>query len=303
MTGARRSRRRPASKAEGLREQPLNRLGGTCHLGGGARKRLALGDTTLQLPPLVFCQSPGRSPRRRRRQDFSNVAACNPTKVACRLRCPALPSIAGTRRSIPILHTPYVINWTIGYQREIWSERDRSPLRRQSRQQPVAQLQHQRDEHHREWLPRRVPERAAQSRHQPRQRPHRLRQPGAAGPGRAPALRHGFRAARLGPRGGSGEPATRNGNVRHAAAAGPGRTACEHARRRLPLPVSHGRQRACQGARHRGYNASAPYPINIFQTNPYGAGSQMRQLTDEASSKYDALQLQFRKRYQPAVSA
>ena len=59
---------------------------------------------------------------------------------------------------------------------------------------------------------------------------------------------------------------------------------------------------ALPGCTSRGYNASAPYPINIFQANPYGAGSQMRQLTDEASSKYDSLQLQFRKRYSQGVS-
>ena len=41
---------------------------------------------------------------------------------------------------------------------------------------------------------------------------------------------------------------------------------------------------ALPGCTSRGYNAPAPYPINIFQANPYGAGSQMRQLTDEASS-------------------
>ena len=47
----------------------------------------------------------------------------------------------------------------------------------------------------------------------------------------------------------------------------------------------------------RGYNAPGAYPINFFQANPIAAGSVVRQLTDEASSKYDALQLQFRQRY------
>jgi acyl-coenzyme A synthetase/AMP-(fatty) acid ligase len=40
------------------REQPLNRLRGTSHGGGGAGKRLALCDTSLQFPPLVVTQSP-----------------------------------------------------------------------------------------------------------------------------------------------------------------------------------------------------------------------------------------------------
>jgi hypothetical protein len=47
----------------------------------------------------------------------------------------------------------------------------------------------------------------------------------------------------------------------------------------------------------RGYAAAGPYPINFFQANPFGAGANMRQLTDESSSKYDALQVTFRKRY------
>ena len=59
---------------------------------------------------------------------------------------------------------------------------------------------------------------------------------------------------------------------------------------------------ALAGCTSRGYNAAAPYPINFFQANPYGAGQNMRQLTDEASSKYDSLQLQFRKRYTRGIS-
>lgn len=47
----------------------------------------------------------------------------------------------------------------------------------------------------------------------------------------------------------------------------------------------------------RGYNVAGPYPINFFQANPFGAGQNMRQLSDESESKYDSLQLQFRKRY------
>jgi hypothetical protein len=52
----------------------------------------------------------------------------------------------------------------------------------------------------------------------------------------------------------------------------------------------------------RGYNATGPYPINVFQLNPFAAGSAMRILTDESSSKYDSLQLQFRQRYRRGMS-
>ena len=37
-----------------------------------------------------------------------------------------------------------------------------------------------------------------------------------------------------------------------------------------------GRQRPARDARRRGYNAAGPYPINVFQANPFAAGSNMR---------------------------
>jgi hypothetical protein len=52
----------------------------------------------------------------------------------------------------------------------------------------------------------------------------------------------------------------------------------------------------------RGYNAAGPYAINFFQANPFAAGSTMRLLSDESSSKYDALQLQFRQRYNAGLT-
>jgi hypothetical protein len=52
----------------------------------------------------------------------------------------------------------------------------------------------------------------------------------------------------------------------------------------------------------RGYNAPGPYPINFFQANPFAAGDAVRLLTDEASTEYDALQLQFRQRYHSGLN-
>jgi hypothetical protein len=51
-----------------------------------------------------------------------------------------------------------------------------------------------------------------------------------------------------------------------------------------------------------GFNAPGLYPINVFQPNPFAAGSAVSLLTDEASSKYDALQLQFRQRSRAGLS-
>jgi hypothetical protein len=52
----------------------------------------------------------------------------------------------------------------------------------------------------------------------------------------------------------------------------------------------------------RGYNAAGPYAISFFQANPFAAGSTVRLLSDENSSKYDALQLQFRQRYNAGLT-
>ena len=51
-----------------------------------------------------------------------------------------------------------------------------------------------------------------------------------------------------------------------------------------------------------GYNAPGVQPINFFQANPFAAGNAVRLLTDEARSKYDSLQMQFRQRYHNGIS-
>jgi hypothetical protein len=56
------------------------------------------------------------------------------------------------------------------------------------------------------------------------------------------------------------------------------------------------------GCASRGFDAPGAYPINFFQANPFAAGDftgsqNTRLLNDEASSEYDALQLQYRQRY------
>ncbi len=45
------------------------------------------------------------------------------------------------------------------------------------------------------------------------------------------------------------------------------------------------------------YDAPGPYPINVFQANPYAAGRGINLLTDDGHSKYNGLQLQYRQRY------
>ena len=59
---------------------------------------------------------------------------------------------------------------------------------------------------------------------------------------------------------------------------------------------------ALPGCTSRGYNAPGPYPINVFQANPFAAGSAVRLMTDESTSEYDALQMQYRQRYRAGFS-
>ena len=51
-----------------------------------------------------------------------------------------------------------------------------------------------------------------------------------------------------------------------------------------------------------GYSAAGAYPINFFQVNPYAAGNSVRKLTDESRSSYQSLQMQFRQRYHNGLS-
>ena len=132
---------------------------------------------------------------------------------------------------------------------------------------------------------------------------HRLREPRPAGPGRRcrSSTRRSARAARS-----AAVPAASgftNGTFITQLAAGAGGPAGEHARRRLPLPLRDGRQRAARLHAAAATTRPGPYPINVFQANPVRRGQQQcAVLTDEAQSKYDALQLQFRQRYSRGIS-
>jgi hypothetical protein len=46
-----------------------------------------------------------------------------------------------------------------------------------------------------------------------------------------------------------------------------------------------------------GYNAAGPYPMNFFQVNPYGIPGALNLVDDGSYSRYQAIQLQFRRRY------
>ena len=51
-----------------------------------------------------------------------------------------------------------------------------------------------------------------------------------------------------------------------------------------------------------GFNAPGPYPINLFQANPFAAGRAVTLLNDDGWSRYNGLQLQFRQRYRKSLN-
>lgn len=53
----------------------------------------------------------------------------------------------------------------------------------------------------------------------------------------------------------------------------------------------------------RNYNAPGPYPINLFQANPYAIGGGLNWIDDNSSTKYHGLQLQLRRRLWKGASA
>jgi len=53
----------------------------------------------------------------------------------------------------------------------------------------------------------------------------------------------------------------------------------------------------------RNFNAPGPYPMNIFQVNPYAIGGNLNWVDDNSYSKYHGLQLQLRRRLTAGLTA
>src|SRR5262249_40453 len=53
----------------------------------------------------------------------------------------------------------------------------------------------------------------------------------------------------------------------------------------------------------RGYNAPGPYPINFFYVNPFATGGNLQLVDDGSYTRYNAMQLQLRRRYSQGVTA
>jgi hypothetical protein len=52
----------------------------------------------------------------------------------------------------------------------------------------------------------------------------------------------------------------------------------------------------------RGYDAAGPYPMNVFLVNPYSIGGALRLVDDDSFTRYQAMQLQLRRRYTDGLS-
>jgi len=207
----------------------------------------------------------------------------------------------------PNIRTPYVLNWTIGYQRELWRD-------------AALELRYVGNRGHRLWRGFNLNEvnifengflqefRNAQRNLQINLENGRTGFANNGLPGQA-ALPI-FDAA-FGSRGSQGPVAANSGYTNgtfltQLQQGQAGRLANALAVNSIYLCRIVGS--ALPACNTLGFNAPGPYPINLFQPNPFAAGSQTGQisgtnvLTDESSSKYNALQVQFRQRYHGGLS-
>jgi hypothetical protein len=221
--------------------------------------------------------------------------AVNPTEFAFPVPMSRFTFARGHATIDPDIRTPYVLNWTVGYQRELWSD-------------AAIEVRYVGNRGHNLWRSYNLNEvnifeNGFLQQFTNAQRNLQINQAnGLSGfannglPGQAAIPI--FDAA-FGPRGGqnalpAGSGYTNGTFVTLLQQGQAGRLAntlggtaiymCRIVGSQLP---------ACNNL---GYNAGGAYPINLFQANPFAAGSLTRILTDESKSRYDGLQLQFRQR-------
>jgi hypothetical protein len=202
----------------------------------------------------------------------------------------------------PDLRTPYVLNWTVGYQRELWSN-------------AALELRYVGNRGHRLWRGYTLNEtnviengfvqefRNAQRNLDINVANGRTGFANGGLPGQVPLPI--FDAA-FGSRGAQAPVAAASGYnngtfITQLQQGQAGRLAHTLASNSLYLCRMVGSALPACGT--LGFNAAGPYPINVFQANPFAANTaattntnHANLLSDESSSKYDALQIQFRQR-------
>ena len=175
------------------------------------------------------------------------------------------------------MKSPMIVNWTLGYQREIWRD-------------AALEIRYVGNRGSNLWRFYNINEtniiennfvqefRNAQREpgDQRGERPHGLRQQRAARPGRAADLRYGVRSARIAACASPPRPATSNAtfitNLQHGEAGRLANTLAGNGANSCPVHVPAGRQRPARLRVDAGYNAPGTYPINFFQANPFAAG-------------------------------
>ncbi|MBI4476356.1 MAG: carboxypeptidase regulatory-like domain-containing protein, partial [Acidobacteria bacterium] len=201
----------------------------------------------------------------------------------------------------PDIRTPYVLNWTVGYQRELWRD-------------AAIEVRYVGNRGHNLWRGYNLNEvnifengfleefRNAQRNLEINLANRRTGFANNGLPGQVPLPI--FDAA-FGARGSQGAlPAgsayTNGAFITQLQQGQAGRVANSLAGNSIYLCRMVGN--ALPGCSRLGFNAPGVYAINVFQPNPFAAGSAVSLLTDDASSKDDTLQRQFRQRYRSGLS-
>jgi len=225
----------------------------------------------------------------------------NPTEFAFPIPMSGLTFTRGHQTIDPDIQTPYVLNWTFGYQREVWRD-------------AAIEIRYVGNRGHNLWRNYNLNEtsiiengflqefRSAQRNLEINQANGRT---GFANQGLPGQVALPIFETAFGPRGSQPAVPSASGftngtfvtQLQQGQAGRLANTLAGDFRYLCPMVGN-----ALPGCTSRGYNAAGPYPINVFQLNPFAAGNNLGLLTDEASSKYDALQLQYRQRYRNGMS-
>lgn len=227
--------------------------------------------------------------------------AVNPTEFAFPVPMSDFTFVRGHSTIDPDIRTPYVLNWTFGYQREIWRD-------------AALEIRYVGNRGHNLWRSYNINEtnifesgflQEFQNAQQNLQINQANGMAGFANNGLPGQVGLPIFETAFGPRGSQAALAAGSGFnngtfITQLQQGQAGRLANTMAGNSLYLCRMVGN--ALPGCANLGFNAAGPYPINVFQANPFAAGAANRILTDEASSKYDALQLQFRQRYRTGLS-
>jgi hypothetical protein len=224
-----------------------------------------------------------------------------PTEFAFPVRQALLTFSRGYQTTHPDIRTPYVLNWTAGYQRKLWRD-------------AALEIRYVGNRGYKLWRNYNLNEvnifeNGFLQEFQNAQRNLAINvangRTGFANNGLPGQLALPLFEAAFGPRG--RQPALPAGSgfnngtfITQLQQGQAGRLANALAGNNLYLCRMVGS--ALPACESLGYSAAGSYPMNVFQANPFAAGSAVGLLTDEASSRYDALQIQFRQQYRSGVS-